>query len=81
MHDQRAMRRIDSLADGHEKPEARADATQAYRAAAAETELLEAASTAHRLRGIGLHTVTGDPEAPAPRLADLYIRLKAGGRL
>ncbi|MYM20827.1 DUF58 domain-containing protein [Brevibacterium sp. 5221] len=59
----------------------RATPAQVYRAAAAEHEMLEADSLAHALGELGLHTVTRPPEALAPALANLYIDLKASGRL
>lgn len=54
---------------------------QAYRAAAAERELLEIRSIIHALGEMGIRSVHEDPENLAPALADLYIALKAAGRL
>ncbi|GAA4395094.1 DUF58 domain-containing protein [Brevibacterium sp. NPDC049920] len=53
----------------------------AYRAAAAERELLEVRSVIGSLRESGIHSVHEPPEDLAPALADLYISLKATGRL
>lgn len=53
----------------------------AYRAAAAERELLEVRSVIGSLRELGIHSVHEPPEDLAPALADLYISLKATGRL
>lgn len=53
----------------------------AYRAAAAERELLEVRSVIGSLREAGIHSVHEPPEELAPALADLYISLKATGRL
>lgn len=60
---------------------ARATPAQVYRAAAAAQEILSAEAMAHALGEQGLHTVTRSPEELAPALADLYISLRAGGRL
>ncbi|GAA4285129.1 DUF58 domain-containing protein [Brevibacterium daeguense] len=54
---------------------------QAYRAAAAERELLETRSLIHALSEMGIRSVHEEPDELAPRLADLYIALKATGRL
>ena len=55
--------------------------TQAYQAAAASTELMQVSSMSRALTEMGMHTVSGDPDELAPRLADLYIFLKATGKL
>lgn len=55
--------------------------SQAYLAAAAERELIEARSLIHALSAAGVHSVHESPENLPPALADLYIRLKASGRL
>ncbi|QIN28852.1 DUF58 domain-containing protein [Brevibacterium luteolum] len=54
---------------------------QVYRAAAAEHDLLTARSLGHALADAGIHTVHAEPEDLAPQLADLYISLKASGKL
>lgn len=54
---------------------------QAYRAAAAERELLEIRSVIHALRELDIRSVHEEPDDLAPALADLYISLKASGRL
>jgi uncharacterized protein (DUF58 family) len=74
---------IASVADPvlEEMREGRYSTTQAYRAAAAERELLESRSLIHALSGLGVHSVHESPENLPPALADLYIALKASGRM
>lgn len=59
----------------------RGDATEVFSAAAAAAELLTAEAVRARLRGIGIDSVTAPPERLPGALADLYIGLKATGRL
>lgn len=59
----------------------RTDATGVYRAAAAERALLQRAAVAAELRRYGVEVVDAEPQELPPRLADMYIRLKAAGRL
>ncbi len=56
-------------------------AAETYRAAAAERALLDRAAVAARIRQMGAEIVDETPHELAPRLADMYIRLKAAGRL
>jgi uncharacterized protein (DUF58 family) len=59
----------------------RTDATGVYRAAAAERALLQRAAVTAELRRYGVEVVDAEPQELPPRLADMYIRLKAAGRL
>ena len=59
----------------------RATATAAFRAAAAERALLDRAALTAHLRSLGAEVVDETPQELPPKLADLYIRLKASGRL
>ena len=59
----------------------RTDATGVYRAAAAERALLQRAAVTAELRRYGVEVVDAEPHELPPRLADMYIRLKAAGRL
>jgi uncharacterized protein (DUF58 family) len=59
----------------------RADAAETYLAAAAERALLDRAALAHRIRQLGAEVVDAEPHDLPPALADMYIRLKAAGRL
>ncbi|MCM1014090.1 MULTISPECIES: DUF58 domain-containing protein [unclassified Brevibacterium] len=59
----------------------RGDATEVYTAAAAAAELLTVEALRARLRGIGVDSVAATPERLPGALADLYIGLKATGRL
>jgi uncharacterized protein (DUF58 family) len=61
--------------------EAPADASDAYRAAAAASALEERDRAVARLRGLGATVVDAPPGQLAPRLADAYLELKATGRL
>lgn len=56
-------------------------ATETYRAAAAERALLDRAAVTAQLRQLGAEVVDAGPHDLPPRLADMYIRLKASGRL
>ncbi|MBP3034831.1 DUF58 domain-containing protein [Arthrobacter sp. zg-ZUI100] len=56
-------------------------ATEAFRAAAAERALLDRAAVTAQLRSMGAEVVDETPHELPPRLADLYLRLKATGRL
>jgi uncharacterized protein (DUF58 family) len=58
-----------------------ADASGAYRKAAAVAALEERQRTAARLRGMGATVVDEAPDRMAARLADAYLRVKATGRL
>ena len=59
----------------------RADATGVFRAAAAERALLQRAAVSAELRRLGVEVVDAEPHQLPPRLADMYIRLKAAGKL
>lgn len=59
----------------------RGDATGVFRAAAAERALLQRAAVSAELRRYGVEVVDAEPHELPPRLADMYIRLKAAGRL
>ncbi|VXB20124.1 DUF58 domain-containing protein [Arthrobacter sp. 8AJ] len=59
----------------------RTDATGVFRAAAAERALLQRAAVTAELRRYGAEVVDAEPHDLPPRLADMYIRLKAAGRL
>ncbi|HEY1156005.1 MAG TPA: DUF58 domain-containing protein, partial [Arthrobacter sp.] len=56
-------------------------ATGVFRAAAAERALLQRAAVTAELRRYGVEVVDAEPHELPPRLADMYIRLKAAGRL
>jgi uncharacterized protein (DUF58 family) len=58
-----------------------ADATGAYRRAAAVAALDERRRTVARLRGLGATVVDARPGELAPAVADAYLRVKATGRL
>lgn len=58
-----------------------ADASEAYRAAAAAAALDERDRAIARLRGLGAVVVDAPPGRLAPQLADTYLDLKATGRL
>lgn len=53
----------------------------AYDAAAAERSQLDRAAVTAALAGDGAHVVDAPPDELPPRLADLYLALKAAGRL
>ena len=59
----------------------RSDATGVFRAAAAERALLQRAAVTAELRRCGVEVVDAEPQELPPRLADMYIRLKAAGKL
>ncbi len=52
-----------------------------FRAAAAERALLDRAAVSDQLRSMGAEVVDAPPHDLPPRLADMYIRLKAAGQL
>lgn len=56
-------------------------ATETFRAAAAERALLDRAAVTAQLRSMGAEVVDETPHELPPKLADLYLRLKAAGRL
>jgi len=58
-----------------------ADASTAYRRAAAVTALAQRERVAARLRGLGATVVDARPGRLAPALADAYLQIKATGRL
>ncbi len=58
-----------------------ADASGAYRQAAAVSALETRRRTVARLRGLGVTVVDAQPGELAPALADAYIKVKATGRL
>jgi uncharacterized protein (DUF58 family) len=60
---------------------ARSNSGEVYRAAAAERALLDVARVSTAIRQLGGDVVTGAPADLPPALADLYIELKAAGRL
>lgn len=59
----------------------RDDASSVFRAAAAERTLLQRAAVSAELRRHGVEVVDAEPHQLPPALADMYIRLKAAGRL
>lgn len=59
----------------------RGDAAAVFRAAAAERALLQGAAVSAELHRHGVEVVDAEPHQLPPRLADMYIRLKAAGRL
>ena len=59
----------------------RQSAADVYRAAAAERALLDRAAVTAQLRQLGAEVVDASPHELPPQLADMYIRLKAAGRL
>ncbi len=59
----------------------RSTADAVYDAAAAERGALERDAIAVRLRRRGVEVVQADPDDLAPALADMYLELKAAGRL
>lgn len=59
----------------------REDAAGVFRAAAAERALLQRTAVSAELRRTGVEVVDAEPHELPPRLADMYIRLKAAGRL
>ncbi len=58
-----------------------ADASAAYRKAAAAAALEERSRAAARLRALGATVIDAPPGELAPRLADAYLKVKATGRL
>ena len=60
---------------------ARGTAADVYRAAAAERALLDRAAVTAQLKSMGAEVVDETPYELPPKLADMYIRLKASGRL
>lgn len=64
-----------------EMQEERTTAAHVFRAAAAERALLEREAVANQLRHLGVEVVDAEPHQLPPALADMYIRLKAAGRL
>ncbi|MBM7830067.1 uncharacterized protein (DUF58 family) [Agromyces cerinus] len=60
---------------------AREDLEQVYAAAAAERGLLDGERVGAAVRRLGGLTVTASPQELPPALADLYLELKASGRL
>lgn len=59
----------------------RHDAAGVFRAAAAERALLQRAAISAELRQLGVEVVDAEPHQLPPKLADMYIRLKAAGTL
>lgn len=59
----------------------RNNASSVFRAAAAERALLEREAVSSQLRRHGVEVVDAEPHHLPPQLADMYIRLKAAGRL
>ncbi|MDQ0633292.1 uncharacterized protein (DUF58 family) [Arthrobacter pascens] len=59
----------------------RDNAASVFRAAAAERALLEREAVSVELRHHGVEVVDAEPHQLPPQLADMYIRLKAAGRL
>lgn len=59
----------------------RHDTSQTYRAAAAEHALNSRAAVTAVLKQLGAEVVDASPQQLPPELADMYIRLKAAGRL
>ncbi|NYE94915.1 uncharacterized protein (DUF58 family) [Psychromicrobium silvestre] len=59
----------------------RSTSTEAFRAAAAERAILDRATLSAQLKQAGAEVVDAEPSELPPKLADMYIRLKAAGRL
>ena len=59
----------------------RSSASAVFRAAAAERALLDRAAVTAQLKSMGAEVVDEPPHELPPKLADMYIRLKASGRL
>lgn len=59
----------------------RGTAADVFRAAAAERALLDRAAVTAQLRSMGAEVVDETPYELPPKLADMYIRLKASGQL
>ncbi|GAA1129703.1 DUF58 domain-containing protein [Arthrobacter flavus] len=59
----------------------RQSVSDVYRAASAERALLDRAAVAAQFRQLGAEVVDATPHELPPHLADMYIRLKAAGRL
>ena len=59
----------------------RGNRTEVYNAAAAERALLDASRVSAAIRQLGGEVVTGAPADLPPALADMYLALKAAGRL
>lgn len=59
----------------------RSTTTSTYRAAAAEHALNRRAAITAVLKQVGVEVVDAPPQELPPQLADMYIRLKAAGRL
>lgn len=59
----------------------RSSSTEVYRAAAAERAILDRAAVSAQLKQAGAEVVDASPTELPPKLADMYIRLKAAGRL
>ncbi|WP_285726254.1 DUF58 domain-containing protein [Psychromicrobium xiongbiense] len=59
----------------------RKNSTEVYAAAAAERSVLDRAAVIALLKQAGAEVVEAEPQELPPRLADLYLRLKAAGRL
>lgn len=59
----------------------RDNAAGVFRAAAAERALLQRAAVTAELRHHGVEVVDAEPQELPPQLADMYIKLKAAGRL
>ncbi|NKX53817.1 DUF58 domain-containing protein [Arthrobacter mobilis] len=79
----RHMVLVASVRDPHldELRQARATASETFRAAAAERALLERAAVSAAIRQLGAEVVDATPHELPPALADKYIQLKAAGRL
>jgi len=60
---------------------ARGTASETFRASAAERALLDRAALTAQIKQLGAEVVDATPHELPPALADLYIRLKAAGRL
>lgn len=59
----------------------RVTGTQAFEAAAAERAILDRAAVSAQLKQLGAEVVDADPQELPIKFADIYIRLKAAGRL
>lgn len=59
----------------------RNSSTEAFGAAAAERAILDRAAVSAQLKQLGAEVVDAEPSDLPPKLADIYIRLKAAGRL
>ncbi len=72
---------VGTVTDSPTPPEARPDAADVYREAAAARTERDAAAVAAAIGRAGAEAIADTPEALPPRIADRYLALKAAGRL